>query len=276
MAAHAQFILPAEFHRLADRAVEFFEPKQIESVAWSVHVTDDKFHSEILARNRSSVAKTTLQTDLSKRLNKLPRDLQDAIRGYMDPKQVGPREIIGRFPAMTKVFAMSTHGTSGERYASLTTSLPVVAAPNLAIGALLTWDESTRTDFTKASSNTAPSKETATKLPDLVADRLKQLKCEIEYEREPLQGYIKFVADECKVTIDIDGDALKAAGYTKNMPQKFSLGKVTGLEAIGVILKKYQVEKVPMVLVIDEGKKVAILTTKDFAEKDNLKVYPVP
>ena len=275
MAAHAQFILPPELHRVADRAVEFFEPKQIESVAWSVHVTDGKFHSEILARNRSSVAKTTLQTDLSKRLDKLPRDLQEAIRGYMDPKQVGPREIIGRFPIMTKVFAMSTHGTSGDRYASLTTSLPVNAAPNLAIGALLTWDESTRTDFNKASSNTTP-KETATKLPDLVADRLKQIKCEIEFEREPLQGYIKFVADECKVTIDIDGDALKAAGYTKNMPQKFSLGKVTGLEALGAILKKYQTEKVPMALVIDEGKKVAILTTKDFAEKDNLKVYPVP
>lgn len=276
MAAHAQFILPAELHRVSDRVIEFFEPKQIETVAWSLHVGDDKFHSEILVRNRSSVAKTTLQADLMKRLDKVPRDLQDTIRGYMDPKQIGPREIIGRFPIMTKVYAKSTHSTSGERYASLTTSLPAIAAPNLTIGALLTWDESTRVDFSKAAGPTTPSKETGTKLPDLVADRLKQLKVEIEFAKVPLQDGVKFIADECKVTIDIDGDALKAAGFTKNMEQNMKLGKITGLEAVAAILKKYEKEKVPMVLVIDEGKKHALITTKDFAEKDNLKTYPLP
>lgn len=273
LGAHAQFVFADELRRIANSVVEFFDPKQFETVAVSLHV-GDKFHSEILARNKSSLAKTVAQTELKKRLDKLPRELADTIRGYMEPKALGPRQIIGRFPAMTKAFALSTHASTGDRYVSLATALPERAAPNLAIGTLLTWDESTRTDFSKAAA--APAKDTNTKLPELVADRLKQLKCEIEYDREPLQGYLQFVADECKVTIDIDGDALKAAGYTKNMPQKFSLGKVSGLEAIGAILKKYQAEKVPMVLVIDEGKKRALLTTKDFAEKDNLKVYPVP
>ncbi|MBC7820202.1 MAG: hypothetical protein IAG10_25240 [Planctomycetaceae bacterium] len=171
---------------------------------------------------------------------------------------------------------MSTHATSGERYASLTTSLPVIAAPNLTIGALLTWDESTRTDFSKAVGPATTPKETGTKLPDLVADRLKQIKCEIEFTKVPLQDGIKYIADECKVAIDIDGDALKAAGFTKNMEQNMKLGKVTGLEAVAAILKKYEKEKVPMVLVVDEGKKLALITTKDFAEKDNLKVYPLP
>lgn len=276
LAAHAQFILPAELHRVSNQIIDFFEPKQIETAAWSLHVGDDKFHSEILVRNRSSVAKTTLQSDLMKRLDKVPRDLQDMIRGYMDPKQMGPREIIGRFPIMTKVYARSTHSTSGERYASLTTSLPAIAAPNLTIGALLTWDESTRVDFSKAAGPTGPTKDANSKLPDLVADRLKQIKCEIEFAREPLQGAFKFIADECKVNIDIDGDALKAAGFTKNMPQTMTLGKVTGLEAVAAILKRYEKEKVPMVLVIDEGKKHALITTKDFAEKDNLKTYPLP
>lgn len=276
LAAHGQFILPAELHPVLNRALEFFEPKQIETVAWSLHVTDEKFHSEILARNRSSVAKTTLQTDLSKRLDQLPKNLMDMIRGYMDPKTLGPREIIGRFPAMTKVYAMTTHATSGDRYAALTTSLPRIAAPNLAIGALLTWDESTRTDFSKAAGPATLPKDTGTKLPDLVADRLKQLKLEIEFTKVPLQDGIKYIADECKVTIDIDGDALKAAGFTKNMEQNMKLGKVTGLEAIAAILKKYEKEKVPMVLVVDEGKKQALVTTKDFAEKDNLKTFPLP
>ena len=71
-------------------------------------------------------------------------------------------------------------------------------------------------------------------------------------------------------------EALKAAGFTKNMPQTMTLGKVTGLEAIAAIMKKYEKEKVPMVLVIDEGKKLALITTKDFAEKDSLKTYPLP
>jgi hypothetical protein len=275
LAAHGQFILPAELHPVLNRALEFFEPKQIETVAWSLHVGDEKFHSEIIARNRTSVAKTVLQTDLRKRLDKLPQDLMDMIRGYMDPKQLGPREIIGRFPAMTKVFALSTHATSGDRYAALTTSLPEIAGANLAIGTLLTWDESQRTDFSKSVGPVTPAKETPSNLPTLVAERLKQLKCEIEFTKVPLQDGVKYIADECKVTIDIDGDALKAAGFTKNMEQNMKLGKVTGLEAIAAILKKYEKEKVPMVLVIDEGKKMALITTRDFAEKDNLKTFPL-
>lgn len=274
--AHAQFVLPKELHPFANRVIEFFDPKQIETVAWSLHIGDEKFHSEILARNKTSVAKTTLQYDLKKRVDNLPRELADSIRGYMDPKQVGPRQIIGRFPAMTKVFALSTHAASGDRFASLTTALPERAAPNLAIGALLTWDESTRTDFTKAIGPTAVPAETGTKLPELVADRLGQLKCEIDFTKVPLQDGIKFIADECKVTIDIDGDALKAAGFTKNMEQNMKLGKVSGLEALAAILKKYEKERVPLVFVVDEAKKMGLLTTKEFAEKDNLKIFAMP
>lgn len=274
--AHAQFVLPKELHPLANRVIEFFDPKQIETVAWSLHLGNEKFHSEILARNKTSVARTTLQYDLKKRVDHLPHELADAIRGYMNPKQVGPRQIIGRFPAMTKVFALSTHAASGDRFASLTTALPERAAPNLAIGALLTWDESTRTDFTRATGPSTLPTDTGTKLPDLVADRLRQLKCEIDFTKVPLQDGIRFIADECKVTIDIDGDALKAAGFTKNMEQNLKLGKVSGLEALAAILKKYEKERVPMVLVVDEAKKRALLTTKEFAEKDNLTTFAMP
>lgn len=275
LGAHAQFIFAEEFRRVADRVVEFFDPKQFETVAISLHV-GDKFHSEILARNKSSIAKTAAQVELKKRLDAVPRELADTIRSYMDPKLLGPRQIIGRFPAMTKVYSLSTHATTGDRYVSLATALPERAAPNLAIGTLLTWDESTRTDFSKkAAGPTTPAKETDTKLPELVLDRLKQLKVEIDFTKTPLQDGIKFIADECKVTIDIDGDGLKDGGYTQNMEQNMKLGKVSGLEALTAICKKYEKERPanPVVLIIDESKKLAIISSKNYAENKGQKPY---
>ena len=267
LGAHAQFIFADEFRRIADRVVEFFEPKHFETVALSLHV-GDKFHSEILARYKSSIAKTTAQEELKKRLNRLPRELADTIRGYMDPQTLGPRQIIGRFPAMTKAYALSTHASNGDRFVSLATALPERAASNLAIGTLLTWDESTRTDFNKAVGPATTPKDSGTKLPDLVLDRLKQLTVEIEFVKTPLQDGIKFIADECKVTIDIDGDGLKDGGYTQNMEQNYKLGKVSGFKALETIIKRYEKERPanPVVLIIDESKKVAIISSKNFAE----------
>lgn len=275
LGAHLSFVLPAELHRVGERAIEFFSPKQIETVIVSLHVGNEKFHSEIIARNKTSVAESVLQGDLKKRLDKLPRELADSIRGYMNPKQVGPREIIGRFPAMTKVYSLASYAATGKRFASLTTSLPERAAPNLAIGALLTWDESTRTDFNKTAAP-PPTKDAGSKLPDLVVDRLKQTKLEVEFAREPLQNAFSYIASECKVEIDIDGDALKSAGFTKNMPQTFAMGKVSGLEAVAGVLSKYAKEKIPMVLVIQEDKKKALITTKEFAEKQSLTPFELP
>lgn len=276
LAAHVQFILDKPLHQFADRFLDFFNAKQIETVAWSMHVGSEKFHSEIQMRNKTSVTKTVLQKQMKQKLDKLPQELADSIRGYMDPKVLGPRQIIGRFPAMIKAVSMATHSSTGERWATLTTSLPERAAPNLAIGSLFTWDESTRTDFKKAAATPDKAKDTSSKLPDLVADRLKQMKLEVEFNRVPLQDCFKYISDECKTTIEIDGDALKAAGFTKNMPQTFTLGKVSGLEAVAGILQRYAKEKIPMVLIIQEDKKRALITTKEFAEKGSLTPTALP
>ncbi len=272
--AEVEFMFAKELRPFALNFLEFFQSKQVETLAWSLHVGNEKFHSEVLLRNKSPLTKSQLQQQMKQKLNKLPHDILAAVE-KMNPQVAGPRQIIGRFPAMAKVFSLATHASSGERFASLATSLPERAAPNLAIGALLTWDESTRTNFSKPAVD-KPKETGPSKLPDLVADRLKQLKLEIEFTKMPLQDGLKYIADECKINLDIDGDALKAAGFTKNMEQNIKLGKVTGLEAIGAIVKKYEKERVPIVLVIDESKKVALITTKEFAEKGNLTVYPTP
>src|SRR5690606_31617033 len=110
-----------------------------------------------------------LERKLEKKLSALPTDLYSAVQ-TMTPRQLGFRKIIGRFPAMIKAFSLSTLGGTADGLAQFTTVLPAKAAPNLALGTLLVWDESTRTDFSKASPK-PPSSDP--KLPDLVVDRLK-------------------------------------------------------------------------------------------------------
>ena len=105
--------------------------------------------------------------------------------------------------------------------------------------------------------------------------RLKK-EVEIDFNRTPLQDTFKFIAEKCDVEISIDGDALKAAGFTKNMSQTLSLGKTTGLQALEAILKKYAGEKIPMVLVVDEEQKKALITTTEFAEKGKLTPFVFP
>ncbi len=120
-----------------------------------------------------------------------------------------------------------------------------------------------------------PKTEEQTKASDPEGSVVAKLKSEVEIEfaRTPLQGALKFIAEKCEVEIELDGEALKRAGFTKNMPQTLTLGKVTGLEAIGVLLKKYEKEKFPLVLVVQEDEKKALITTSEFAEKNKLAVF---
>ena len=91
----------------------------------------------------------------------------------------------------------------------------------------------------------------------------------------PLQEAWKYIGDEAKVKTDIDGDALKDAGFTKNMAQTFLLGEVPAINAIHALLEKYEPEKISLVVIIDEEKKLMLLTTDKFAKRQGLKVHPV-
>lgn len=117
--------------------------------------------------------------------------------------------------------------------------------------------------------------QTKTTVPEgSVVAKLKT-EVDVEWKGVPLQEALKLIADKCEVEIEIDGEALKASGYTKNMKQNLALGKVTGLEAIDAILKKDEKERGRQVLalVIQEDQKKALLTTVEFAEKSELKPF---
>lgn len=264
VARHRDTIFPEVTWQLIDRFTEFFNDEEIETVLWSFHFGDRNFFSEILMRNRGIIKEHLLHREMQKKLRQAPYDIWHMVE-KMNPTVIGHRKLIGRFPAMTQVFAKSTIGGKGSRFAQLVTSIDERGAPNLALGALLAWDESTRTDFSKA----VPVKpiQSGPKLPDLIADRLKT-KIEVEFNRTPLQEAFAFIAEECKTGVDINGDALKDKGYTKNMAQTFSLNK-TGMDAIKGILDRYQ----DMCVVIQEDKKQFLITTVSFAEKNGQKVF---
>ena len=243
---------------------------EVESAVWSFHLGEKTFYSEMLLRNVSGVTASRFAKDTQKKLDQFAPDLLATVQ-MMNPREVGKRKIIGRLPVMSDAFTMATIVNSGPRHIQLITPLPERAAPNLALGTLLAWDESTRTDFTKK----APTKSSPTdgpKLPDLIADRLK-VKIDIDFRRTPLQDAVAYIGGELKTTIDIDGDALKFGGYTKNMTQDMKLDAQPAKIAIKQILDKYQDPIRPekhMVIVVDEVKKTILVTTQASCEKNKL------
>lgn len=243
-----------------------------ESVCWSVHL-GDKLHSELHFRTRVAGAQEImsprrLAQSLSARLEAAPLDLMSMAR-QMHPQRAGQRTIIARFPAMVEAFRQSTVPTTGARYVKFTTVLPAKAAPNLALATLLTWDEARRTDFSTAAPPPVTVAANTPQLPETVAERL-DLIVDAEFNRRPLQEAFQYLCDEISVTMDINGDALKDAGYTQNMPQSFDLGKVPARDAIQAILNPNNgdgKDELRMCVVIDESTKTLVLTTKKFAEQ---------
>jgi hypothetical protein len=231
----------------------------IETVAWSVHRAEDRFFSQIYLRNQHEWTPTQLQADVRQKLRRLPLAVYQAVE-KMQPPTVGARMLIGRFPAMVKVFALQTLLAIGpdsrtDRWVQLTTVLPERAAPNLVLAGVLTWDESTRTDF----SQQAPTQPSGPKLPETVAERLRT-PIEIDFIREPLESAFQYIGRETSVGVELDGEGLEAAGVTRNAPQSHAMGTVPAIKGIAAILTKH--EQDGLCIVVDEARKTMIVTTK--------------
>ena len=94
-------------------------------------------------------------------------------------------------------------------------------------------------------------------------------KISVDFRRTPLQDAIANVGQQTGITFDINGDALKFAGYTKNMPQSHSANDKPANEVLLVILRQYGDPVRPeksMVIAVRDG--VLVLTTAAFAEKE--------
>ena len=264
---HREFVLIDQMQTLADQFVVWIG-KDISTVSFSLHLQPN-FFLETLLRQTNESSPMRIQRSMQQRLSQLPEDLMSGTR-IMRPQTQGVRDIIGRFPAMINALRLGTSFNTSGQYARLVTLLPAKAAPNLAAGALLTWNQSQITDMSQMSSSSAPQ---SSSIPDKVADRLK-MPVLVDFRNTPLQETVAYIGEEIKTEFIIDGDALKGAGFTQNMAQTYDLGTVPALKAIDTILAKYAPERDPMVISVDESAKRITLTTKSKAEATGMPIYP--
>ncbi len=66
-----------------------------------------------------------------------------------------------------------------------------------------------------------------------------QKKISVNFRRTPLQVAFAEIGAKTGVPFVINGDALKLAGYTQNMPQTFQMDDVPALDVVEAILKHY-------------------------------------
>ncbi|MEX0716850.1 MAG: hypothetical protein WD066_09695 [Planctomycetaceae bacterium] len=250
---HRDALFPEELRPIARRFLEWLG-NDVDTFAWSAHQGTREFHSELMVRPVAAASPARLYDELRKKLDRASLDILWAVE-RMRPEVAGAQRLIGRYPAMIEAYSLETLGGIGDDFVRFTTVLPDRAGPNLAIGTTLAWHQSLTTDFDR---EVAPAQPAGPKLPDTVAGRLR-LPVEIAFERTPLQQAFDFIGGEIQVPFDIDGDALMAAGMTKNMPQEQKLGTVPAIQGVQAIIDRYKAEG--MCIVIDEAAKTAIVTT---------------
>jgi hypothetical protein len=244
-----------------------------------VHLSDD-LHSELSVRTRVAGATdilgpARLAETLSTRMTDSPQRMQAGVR-VMNPQHGGARKLIGRLPAMLEAVRQSTVVTTGERQVRFTTLLPAKAAPNLVLATVLTVDESRHRSSPLTPAPTVIADAPA--LPNTVAERLK-LPVDAEFRRTPLRDAFAYICNEIGVKLELDGDALRDAGYTQNMPQVFNIGKVPAEVALSKILNPYDgdgKDELRMVIVIDEPSQTLHVMTRKFADQKSLTPLVLP
>src|SRR5262249_11949053 len=165
---------------------------------------------DLLVRNRLTRSPPKLEADLKKKLAGLPAEILNVVQ-KTNPKKIGEKKIVGRYPAMTKVVQDLTHFNNSHRLVTMQVKLPERAGPNLALGTLLAWNQTTLPDYGKTKSVPASPGTAETKLPDKIADRLKK-KISVDFRNDFLEAAMDFISGEIGVPIKLDGPNMKLAG----------------------------------------------------------------
>lgn len=265
----AEFLLPPTAVPLLERFLDWFGPDG-ETIAWSLRLQQDFFRSELIVRNQGGRESRVLERQIQRNLNDLAGNILHVVQQF-SPQELGKRQVIGRFPAMMKAFTLATRTETGPRWVKLETRLPERAAPNLALGALLAWDESTRTALKGKSPSVEPVEDKPDNTP--IAEKLKR-KITVEFKKTPLHVAFETIAEEIKANVIVDGEGLKLGSLTKNMEQNFVMEDVPAINIIEKIMKQPLYEK--MCLVVDETKNSLRITSYPDAEQKGLMPYEFP
>ncbi len=272
-------LAPENAQKFLEAIVDFFGD-DVDAVCWTLQLGDaagaNNMKSQVLVRNRLTRAPAKLQGDLKKKLARLPDDVLELVK-MTHPKKIGEKKLIGRYPIMTKIVEQLTRFETGHRLVAMKVELPERAGPNLALGTLLTWHQTTLPGF--GSAPAAPV-VVATKpaLPDKVADRLKK-KITVDFRREFMYKAMEFVSDETGVTIKLDGPGMKDVGVTQNEKQDFAMEDVPATTVLQKILvestKNKEFPNGKLVLVVDESTKTATITGVNFAKQKKQTPFPL-
>lgn len=258
---YKKYLFPEHLVPRVDEWVETYG-QGVETALWSLHV-DQPTVSEIYLRNQTVHNNKPYS---SKNLNsELPSRFALGKRTAISELSSNPyspdsmRQYVRKFPAMVEQLPQATVTVAVDKPNRLTqikTVLPHPMLTNLVMGArLLNLPEGTSSK-SEVTSVTKPPEPVLKKVS--LDDRLKK-EIEIDFRRTPLQEAIDYIAAESSIDISIDGDGLKLAGYTKNMPQTMKLGKVTAKAALSEVLKQY--DKMVVARSAENSDKL-IITTK--------------
>jgi hypothetical protein len=200
-----------------------------------------------------------IQRQFQQQFKAAPSKLVDYLK-QRSAMTLGEQKLAGRFPAMIQATVMSTEIDVKKNIATIETKLPAKAWPNLLLAGYSCWESDAmiyRPDQMQVAGSTTA---TTQKVEKTWQQRL-VTEVEIDFKRSPLQDAVSYIADETKLTFDIDGDALKLSGYTKNMPQNFTLGKVPAIKGLQSIFAQYDA----MCMIKGEAANQLIITTKPVA-----------
>ncbi|HEY2253712.1 MAG TPA: hypothetical protein VGH74_21710, partial [Planctomycetaceae bacterium] len=247
-------LAPESARKLLEGVVDFFGD-DVESLAWCLNLGDaegaNDLRSEVFVRNKLSRSPPKLLTDLKQKLAKLPAEMLELV--YMThPKKIGEKKVVGRFPIMTKVVERKTKFDTAHRLVSMKVDLPERAGPNLALGTLLTWNQTTLPGFGTSSKTDAPVMAAKSNLPDKIADRLKK-KITVDFRREFMYKAIEFISEETGVQFKLDGPGLKEVGLTQNIYQTFTMENVPATAVLYKIVVEGSMDKgkPQLVLIVD-------------------------
>lgn len=264
---HYESIMPESAQPAFEQILNWIG-EDVEVVSWSAH-PEPYFHSELKIHPVSGSNPPQVNKRIQAQLAELPEVLWKNVCLKMSPRELRFRNLIGRLPAMMEAYRQSTITSTTANYVSMTTVLPAKAAPNLALATLFTANEAARTDF---SAEVMVATTDKPKLPETVEGRLR-MPVDAEFSATPLEQAFQYLCDEIQVTLFVDGDALKDAGYTKNMSQSFNLGIVPAEKAFAQIINRYQETGKLMVMSIDEKTKTIYVLTEKFAKQKNMPIY---
>jgi hypothetical protein len=156
---------------------------------------------------------------------------------------------------MYKAVALGTAASSKPRLVMLDSVLPERAAPNLSLATYLLLTDSPPSPAGSAGALAANREATKP-----IAERLKS-PVNVDFKRTPLTDAFDAIGSDIGVTFEVDGGALKLAGYTKNTPQTFALKSAPAVQALQKILKAQP----KLALVADESRTTIVVTTREAA-----------